>query len=372
MPVAMTCLPLVLVLALSLQDKAPPSDPAEPLRKFWKPVTLAVQKASAQEVLQEIMKQSGETLQMARDWEPKSISVDLKGVPFWRAVDEVCRLDGNLGLHPSRHNLELRLGAGVPPTAYAGPVRFAIQEVVRVREIRYPARFDRTEISVVARWTSGYTPILDPWPYPGTLEVVRAMDRQGRSLLPPVALEETFVRSAGGSSGRSAEWLFRLQPADRTERVLPVVDLRWKPLHAEEVEDVVFENPLQTDGVARRVGDFTVTLQRCARDEKGGSMIEARLALHADSSTLAPEARRAIEEVPLQRRMLNESELDGKKGWQFFKVMGDGRNPFDVALQFWMDGEHPPQKLKLRVARRVSSLSIPITFADVPIPEAGK
>jgi len=372
MPVAMACTPLLLVLALSLQDKGSPSDPAEALRPFWKPVTLSAKETSALELLQEVFKQSGEPLEKPRQWEPKSISIDLKGVPFWQAVDEICRRDGAVGFHPSRHWTKLQAGASVPPTAYAGPVRFAITDVSRVREIRYPERKDRTELSVQARWMQAYAPIQDPWPFPGTLEVVRAVDRQGRSLLPLVTLEETFTRTGSAGSLRSAEWLIRLQPADRTERVLPVVEMRWNVLHAEEIGDVVFEHPIRAEGASRQVGEIKVTLDRCARDARGGSMLETLITLEVDPTTLTPEARRAIEAIPLQRRLLHETEIDGNRGGNFFADSGDKTNPFKVTMKHWMKGEPAPQSVKFKVARRIRSLSIPLTFTDVPLPETGK
>jgi len=360
---------LVLCIPLALAGF---QDPAAPLRKYWKPVTLDVKDAPANEVLDRIFEQTGERIRIPEEWKPSPITLKLDGASMWRAIDEVCRRDGNLMLDNSRHRLSLTAGPAVlPPVAYAGPVRFSLHDVTRVRELRYPDRADRTEFSVLARWTDSYSPQLHPWPQPGLLEVVRAEDAGGRSLLPPVSVDENFVRSAGGSSQRASSWLLRIQPAGRTDKVLPRLELAWKILFPDEVEDVVFETPTRAAGESRKVGDFTVTLESCSKDGKGGPSIETRVRFHADPSSLSAAARRAIEEIPLERRLLNDMEVDGKPRREYFGTVGD-KKPFDVVFRFWLYDNPEPKAVKFRVARRMSPLSIPLVFTDIPLPEVEK
>jgi hypothetical protein len=92
---------------LSLQEKGEGPDPAVALRKHWKPITLSRDTTSAREILEEILRDSDEKFELPDDWQPKPISVKFDGATFWQAVDEVCRLDGALGLSLDRGRFSL-------------------------------------------------------------------------------------------------------------------------------------------------------------------------------------------------------------------------------------------------------------------------
>jgi hypothetical protein len=371
----MPILPVLLLPALlSLQEKGEGPDPAVALRKHWKPITLSRDTTSAREILEEILRDSDEKFELPDDWQPKPISVKFDGATFWQAVDEVCRLDGALGLSLDRGRFSLVKKPARPTSiAYAGPLRFSVHDVTRVRELKDAERRDRTELTLRVHWTKGYRPILDPWPQPGSIEVLRAEDIRGRSLLPPVDVEATFVRSASGTSERSSVWLLRLQPVDRDLNSIARLDVLWKTPFPEELEDVVFDTPTQSEGVCHRVGDFRVTLESCKRDPKGGSSLQVIVVLEADPSNLSPAVRRELDAVPLARRLLQEVELDGKtQDRQYFTAKPDPKNPLRVALSTWVSGLGEPQSLKVRVARRMSLLSVPLSFKDVRLPEAVK
>jgi hypothetical protein len=71
--------------------------------------------------------------------------------------------------------------------------------------------------------------------------------------------------------------------------------------------------------------------------------------------------------------LLQEVELDGKtQDRQYFTAKPDPKNPLRVALSTWVSGLGEPQSLKVRVARRMSLLSVPLSFKDVRLPEAVK
>jgi hypothetical protein len=360
---------------LSVQEKGEGVDPAAPLRKHWKPITLSRDNTSAREILEKILQENGEKFELPDNWEPKPISVKFEGVTFWQAVDEVCRLDGNLLLLPERARFFLIANpAKATPLAYAGPMRFSIHDITRVRELAYPDRTDRTELSLRVHWIREYRPLLDPWPFPGTVDVARAEDGRGRSLLPQVTVDSSFVRSPGGTSDRSSVWMLRLQPVDRDLNSIARLDLVWKTPFPDEVVDVLFDTPTQSEGVSRPVGEFRLTLESCKRNAKGGSSLESKFVLEADPTNLSAAVRRELEAVPLARRMLQYVEIDGKvkRERQYFSVKPDPKNPMRVALSTWVDGSSDPKTLMVRVASRMSLLSIPLSFKDLPLPEAGK
>ena len=97
-------------------------------------------------------------------------------------------------------------------------------DVARIRELRYPNRTDRTELMIFVQWTDKFVSVLDPWPYPGTIEVVRA-ESDGRSLLPPAALL-IGTAAVGAADGKS---MFRTNHyQSRADHRLPDVRGRWR------------------------------------------------------------------------------------------------------------------------------------------------
>jgi hypothetical protein len=228
---------------------------------------------------------------------------------------------------------------------------------------------DRTELTIFVQWTDKFVPVLDPWPYPGTLEVVRAETASGHSLLPLVDVGENFIRSAGGTSGHSSKWLVRLQPADRAEKEIARLDVLWKTMFPVEVEEIAFDNPLESEGVTRRVGPFTVTLASCKREPRGGSGLETQLLLQADPSSLPPETLRSLQAVPLERRVLNEVEVDNQKDLELFKVVEGTREQSKVTLRTWLSGDRNPQTVKFHIAKRAILLAIPLSFTNIRLPE---
>jgi hypothetical protein len=197
---------------------------------------------------------------------------------------------------------------------------------------------------------------------------VRA-DVGGRSLLPPVVVEENFIQSAGGTSSQSSTWLVRLQPAERTEKEISRLDVIWKTMYPVEVEEITFDTPVDTEGVSRKVGPFIVTFESCKRDSRGGTGLEAKVVVQADVSNLSQEILKSLQEVPLARRLLNEVEVDGLKGMELFKVVEGAEGPYKVMLRTWLFGNQSPKTIKFRVAKRAIMMATPLSFANIPLPE---
>lgn len=360
-----------MLLACSLQ--AVDLEAAEAFRPFWKPLKLEAKELSARDILAKIQQESGETIDLPdKGWAPKSISLNLREATFWQAVDEVCRLDGNL-----RHPLSSESSGMVAapwranPTFFLGPFRFTIEDVARVREFRYPDRSDYTEVTLLVQWTSSFTPALDPWPNPGRIEVVSAVDEGGRSLLPQVDAGGTFLRSPDGTSQRSSRWILRLQPVGKTVKAIGRLDLTWKTVRPDSITPINFDNPMGSEGMTRRVGPFTLTLERCARDPRGGAGLETTLVLRIDKSEVTPELGRDLLEVPLDRRVLNWVKVDGVSRHRPFRSVVDPKDPNKAIFKTYLS-EQVPRTISIHVATGISSLSVPLRFNGIRLPEDGR
>jgi hypothetical protein len=363
---ALRCLPLAL---LAVQEQA--ADPIETFQSFCKPINLDVKSVSAREVLRTIFEQSGETLEVPREWNPKELSLTLKNATFWQAIDEVCRLDGNIDI-PSR--LDSRSGLVAQPWSgrpicSVGPLRFCIQDVGRVREMQFPKRGDRTEITILVQWISQFTPVLDPWPCPGVIEIVRAEGSRGQTLLPPLKVDDHFVRSPGGTTDCKSMWMAHLQPTDRADKVISRLDAIWKTVVSTEVEKVVFDSPLQSEGQRRHFGPFALTLQAFKRDPKGGDSLEVKLVLEMDASRLTPEMRKSLESVPLRSRLLNKVDIDGRCVSADFNEAEGTEGQFKAVFRHFVEGSRIPQTITYRVAKRASLVAIPLSFGSIRLPE---
>lgn len=360
----------VLLPLTAVQDKQDASNPEELFRALGKPVSLTVKDTPAREVFNKLFQQSGYHLMLPGTWESKNISVDLQNATFWQAVDKISQADGGIVLSSTSGEGEgLTLETWrMRPIVYAGPLRFSIDDVARIREVRYPVRMDRTELKIFARWTDQYAPVLDPWPYPGTIEVIRA-ECGGHSLLPPMVVEETFIQSAGGTSNRSSTWLLRLQPARRSDKAISSLDVIWRTVFPLEIENIAFDNPLESKGDSRRAGPFTVTLERCRRDSRGGTGLETQIVLQVDRTNWSSEALKSLQEVSLAQRILTDVDVDGEKERDLFKIVEGPEGSNTVTLRTWLFKEKSPKTITLRIAKRAVLLVTPLSFTNIPLPE---
>ena len=358
----------------------------DPFAGLWRPVHLKAE-GKASEVLGAIASESGVFIPRPRDFEDKAVSVKLDGATFWQAVDAVCSRHGNMRLltRPQRSGGKvIESGPWVDyPVHDAGPLRFNIYDVARVRELHYPGRRDRTDVAVVLRWTPEFIPVKN-WPsLAGTLRPVRVLDDTGKSLLPELGEEFEHDFIAGGMLGPPASiWLFRLKPTAPTATRVAHIDLDWKGSFLAGVEEVKFDKPGEQVGESRQVGPMKLTLKEYGKDTHALARPHTwkyKIEVSYDPSRAPAEWKRGIEDVALAQRVLQEVShevLRFKKIrkthtghlWKL-KEGGPTQAVFRGTIRAG-DEFTKPVSITIRVGTEVRRARVPIRFKDVPMPEA--
>ena len=119
------------------QEAAPPKPDPEVSR-----ITLHVKDAKLTDVLKEFAKQSGNRLVYPPDdWDGRAVSLDVKDLPYWEAMEELCRKTSCL-YEPvpkfgERSGLTLtRVAKMLEPAGYTGPAVFRVVQATGYRDFR--------------------------------------------------------------------------------------------------------------------------------------------------------------------------------------------------------------------------------------------
>ena len=367
---------LIVVLALGLAQAAP----ADPFEGLWKPVDLDLHESGTREAFETLFRLSGISLELPEKLDEKKITLQLKQAPFWKAFDEICRAHGNV--RPPRRidfNREgvLETGPWIDrPAFYQGPLRVHLYEIARVREFRPPDRRDRTDLCFVLSWAPTFTPVVNFMQVAGELRLTRVQDDKGRSLLPEVSGDNDFDFSIHGQYDRSAcAWLRRLQGADPESTRIAVLEGEWEGSFLTDLEDAVFDRPLECVGQSRKIGPVVVTLTGFSPSpdplEKDRERTwEVRFTLTVDPS--ATDAwKEGLKQVPLERRTLWQASVRGKnENLRKFTVQpmrGSTVVGTQISGSLWRIGD-APTNLSIPVAKGMRSGKFAFSFQDLKLP----
>jgi hypothetical protein len=126
-------------LLASVGLAAPARADADPKLPAPKVVTYCASDQPLSKVLAELARQTGVTVEDRRGEADTPVSVDLKGVTFWRAVDEIAEAAGaRLDLYAKDGKLALVKRPPdyrPPPSSYDGLFRLALKRVVTARDL---------------------------------------------------------------------------------------------------------------------------------------------------------------------------------------------------------------------------------------------
>ncbi|MBI1903910.1 MAG: hypothetical protein HYS13_22645 [Planctomycetia bacterium] len=204
--------------------------------QLWRPrsVTLVCKNEPASKALASIADQTGNRLFSGDHFGPlreATVTADLKGVPFFQALDEICRQSGNqVRPHYDQRNPGLVVTAGdfgSCPLAYAGPVRAKITTARRVfiEEIDYEAGGNETthtfQFNVQLSWEDQFRLVA----YQSQLDMAEAVTDGGTALaaVPSSAAEWKTVSLAN----RQVTMGLRLAPPPTAAQKLKTMKLRW-------------------------------------------------------------------------------------------------------------------------------------------------
>jgi len=125
-----------------------------------KSVTIQAGRIRLQQALAELTRQTGIRVENRRGTDPE-LRLDLKGSPFWRALDTIAATaDARVYLSPrdGRISLVKRPGGMTPPTSYSGPFRLALKRLLVSRDFDSDSRHTTATLEVC--WEPTLQPFL--------------------------------------------------------------------------------------------------------------------------------------------------------------------------------------------------------------------
>ncbi|HEV3344704.1 MAG TPA: hypothetical protein VG125_30285 [Pirellulales bacterium] len=324
-------------------------------------------KVAASEALAAVSRQSGNRLLIGdaygtfRDKE-LALDLDLKGVPFWRAVDQLCRLTGNrVRPHFDTRNPGLVVVAGIAgkhPVAYAGPVRLQVNRARRLfsEELDYEQHSSEKahsfQFDLQAVWEDRFRLVA----YRLQPELIEAVTDTGIRLS---GQSTTGGWNIAGPSTKQVSMNLRIQPPSTTATCLKTLRLKWGLIAAGDMAQLEIDRLDSTEPhfqddielVVEKVQDFP------------GSRCELSLRIVSDGVVSDPAdlifCENEVELLDAQgrayRRQGQTNTIAGDSALMRISFLGD-------------EGHTGPKKLRFHYSRIRSQRELEIVFRDVPLP----
>lgn len=339
------------------------------MKEFWKPIDLDLHEADAREALETVFRRYGEPLTLRGPIEPRRVTLQIKNASFWEAVERICKAHSKvrIALRPSEIGFALANKPWIPsPVSCDGPFRFSIYDVVRVREIRYPDRLDRTDVTVALQWLSALPLDTDSRGHAGALRVMRAEDDLGNSMLPTIETGGEF-ESALEMNRTQCGWILHLQPAARAASKISVLEMEWEGAVFTDIEELTIDNPLKSVGRSWKVGNVSLILKQFSRREirlPNLELYDYAFTISFDPNRVPQEWRSALKQVPLSRRLLSDVRAGRLEDRSLIWSTEGG-----TSAKRWGTIWGKPAPLSVRVAGNIRPLKIKVLLKDVPLPE---
>jgi hypothetical protein len=329
------------------------------------PITISGKGLKASAVLADLEKQSGNKLMDYRkDFnetiDDPSIDLELKGVPFWKALDEILDKSGLTryphpqDAHVAYQNLPEGTLNNVGRASYGGAFRLEATEVHIQRQLRRVTP-GSMQIDVELVWE----PKLKPISISHDLKKITVTDDAGATL----AIDQ------------EAEPEIPLTPADTSASLIipaPAPARNAKSITVKGTLDVLlpgkvgqfeFPNLSAKPPIVKRQGAATVTLESI---QKNNEVWELKLLVQFDAASGALESHRSwVTDNPC-RLMMGEKALD-PDGAELYRR---DANSIGVAYLFALENADDLKKCKLTYSTPISILKAPIEYElkDVPLP----
>jgi hypothetical protein len=345
------------------------------LAELWEPsrVTIQCQRESAQKVLAQLARQSGNRVTPGDHYaslHEAPVTLNVTRAPFWTAIEELCRQSGNqIRAHYDHRKPGFVVVAGRLgdfPVAYAGPIRGRVTGARRIFTEELDHETGNAEITHNFQLTMQFT-----WEdrfslvaYRSQVQLVEAITATGAK----VAATGNGVGDweAAGDSTRHVTMALSLQPPPIAGKELDVLRVRWGliavgDMATLETAEFTSKRPVAQDDVRLSVQEF----------EKLGNA-RYRLTLLVNRDLAMPEPRSVAfhendfdlydaADQPL-RKMVN--------GW---RLTDEGLRIQATFTQEAADANHggaPPKVLRFSYPRIRSQRDVEITFRKVPLPAA--
>ncbi|MCA9184817.1 MAG: hypothetical protein KDA99_04335 [Planctomycetales bacterium] len=319
------------------------------------------------EALEKIQQQTGNKIVDYRDRfgqqsEDASVSVELDGVPFWQALDEV--LD-QVGLTPYPYSGELRTlairgrdegqGPNTGRVAYHEIFRFEATRIQAMRNLRNPEE-KILRLSMEISWEPRVVPISITQP----MDLVNALGSDGSFVEVDNRLEQIEVSIQNTVGSVEMDIPFHLP--DRS--ITSIKQLRGTAValvpgmeHSFEFEDLA-----DSQDVPVKHGDVAVVLQRT---RKNGSVHDVRILVQFDEASGALESHRAW-------IYSNEAYLINPQGERVenagFETTRQLPSEIGLSYKFAVAGELEGYRFVYRTPAGIMRIPVEFELKDIPLP----
>jgi hypothetical protein len=335
------------------------------LRGFLAPptrITLSGE-MTLEEAARDIERQSGQKISGA-PWPQGKFKVDLKEVPFWKALDSVCAASG--ARKPSITSTAIRLeGDRYSPgfSSLEGPFCLRLSNAERSREIRFQGRSEERALSfsIQLGWERSIVPLRS------YLDVKVAEDDRGFNLIPGFLEAENRVSAGGAFSAEEPKPVYcdqyHLQtksPPDDKAKVLRTLSgfvVLWVRGAPGDVELAIPAGDEETKETIRVLDsklqpgkEVKVTLSQA---RKSGTTYSATLGFEGVDPRM----------LKWNTQLYYAVDQKGRKYPAYAHPYG-GKN----TLQFsGLPEDAVFSKVVIRLPKRVVHLEIPFTLKDIPV-----
>jgi hypothetical protein len=342
-------------------------------------VTLQLDSVTPQQALEALMEQTGISFSVSdavwRQVESHRIHLEAVDEPFWKVVDDLLRL-AELSATGFNHRGEPILEKAVLPSRLrqiAGPFVIDARQVTR-KATANPAEVLPIEHQLALHMVMMAEPNPSVHVIRARVELERALDEYGRSLLPPQqdVPDSLFSRSSGRK-----EFMVDLQydeaVADRIAVVAGhIIVLVAENEHLFEVSNVALANPFQTEA-----GELTVQFVELTETPQG---FNARV--RVISETGDPHLQMRFNEPKAALRLLDGQgrayQAAGPSSVGRHPTRRDGSRSIYVELNVMFQARShsadsaqepgPPAKLLFIIPTDLKEVRIPFEFTDLPVP----
>ncbi|HWB10614.1 MAG TPA: hypothetical protein VG826_15395 [Pirellulales bacterium] len=330
-------------------------------------VDCRLEKAVASEALAAVSRQSGNRLLIGDAYGAfhegdLPAEVDLRAVPFWRAVDQLCRLTGNrVRPHFDTRSPGLVVvggNAGKHPVAYAGPVKMQINRARRLfsEELDYEQHSSEKahsfQFDLQAVWEDRFRLVA----YRLQPELVEAVTDTGVRLS---GQSTSGGWNIAGPSTRQVSMNLRMQPPSTTAACLKMLRLKWGLIAVGDMAQLEIDRLDSTEPHFQ--DDVELVVEKV--QEFPGSRCELSLRIVCDAVVSDPADLIFCE---------SEVELLDSQGRAYRRQGQTNTIAGDVALMkisyLGDEGHSAPDKLRFRYPRIRSQRELEIVFRDVPLP----
>lgn len=259
-------------------------------------ITLSAKSVTLSDAIAAIQRQSGNQIVDLREEFGQPVTnpefpAEWKDKPFWEVLDEIAAKT-NIGyyLHTGERQVGLVMQPPTSlPTAYAGPLRIALQQLVR--RISFEDRQKECVLQFEIAWEPRVRPILFEIK-PENLEVVDDQDRkiavESEPRGPAAEEEGGSLKSAVDGSMIRTEFIIRLAQPNKGAEKIKLLRGKMDLLVPANIQTFEFDALAKAKDVKKQSGNVTVILEKFKELEPG--LWSAEVLLQFDSKSEAFES----------------------------------------------------------------------------------